>query len=465
MASIGKVKTASGIRRYIQLSPGENESRPRISLGRITKKQADTAKRNIENLIRCNNTGAVMAPAVQNWLDGISDGLRKRLEILSIIEQSRDQGITITEWISRYIDKRTDVKEGTKLRWQDVERRLTVFFKDQPINKVTVERAKNFRIYLKTVCNLSENSVRRMIGFCRQFFNAAIDAEIINKNPFRGKEQPVSVKANPAKFFYVTPEIAQKALEACPDAEWRLIFGLARWGGLRCPSEVLRLKWQDVDFDNDRFTVHASKTEHHAGAGIRTVPMFPELRPLFLDAYDGAQEGDVYCVSRHRKVTSFNMKMISIVQHAGIEPWPKIFQNLRSTRETELFKMTNGHIKAVCTWIGNSPAVAMAHYAQVTEADEREAARLSVMERAVGFCQEKGVQNTVQTTAVPSRRESHKPQEEPVVSPYSCESKREFAGQCEKVQKSQIITKQDDTDYFEDYTMQRAGRATGFGLF
>ena len=64
---------------------------------------------------------------------------------------------------------------------------------------------------------------------------------------------------------------------------------------------------------------------------------------------------------------------------ACLEPWAKTFQNLRSTRETELFKLTSGNIKAVCTWIGNSPEVALKHYAQITEADSREAAKLTVM--------------------------------------------------------------------------------------
>ena len=47
----------NGVRYSIQLSPGENEARPKISLGKVTKKQAETAKRNIEKLINCRNTG------------------------------------------------------------------------------------------------------------------------------------------------------------------------------------------------------------------------------------------------------------------------------------------------------------------------------------------------------------------------------------------------------------------------
>ena len=54
-----------------------------------------------------------------------------------------------------------------------------------------------------------------------------------------------------------------------------------------------------------------------------------------------------------------------LLRKMGIEPWPKTFQNLRSTRETEL---ANSYpIQAVVQWMGNTEAVAREHYLQVTE--------------------------------------------------------------------------------------------------
>jgi len=155
------------------------------------------------------------------------------------------------------------------------------------------------------------------------------------------------------------------------------------------------LKWDDIDFANDRFTVHASKTEHHANGGIRTVPMFPELKPLFQDVFDEAKVGDVYCIIQYRdKAVNLRTQMNKIIKRAGLEIWPKTFQNLRSSRETELFKLTRGNIKAVCKWIGNSPEVAMIHYAQITEADMKEATKMTILNAA-----EKEVHDPVHTGA------------------------------------------------------------------
>ena len=47
----------------------------------------------------------------------------------------------------------------------------------------------------------------------------------------------------------------------------------------------------------------------------------------------------------------------------GREPWPKLFQNMRASRETEL--TAEYPLNVVCAWIGNSPAVAQTHYLQV----------------------------------------------------------------------------------------------------
>jgi len=172
-----------------------------------------------------------------------------------------------------------------------------------------------------------------------------------------------------------------------PNAEWRLIFGLARWGGLRCPSEVVALKWSDVDWERSRFTVHSPKTARHIGHEQRTVPMFPELRPLFQDAFDNAEPGAIYCVNRYKDGKEVNLRTMfdRYLERSKIPVWDKPFQNCRSTRESELFKLTGGNIKAVTSWMGNSPEIALKHYAQLQEADLRQAAEQSI----VGTAEEK----------------------------------------------------------------------------
>ncbi len=97
--------------------------------------------------------------------------------------------------------------------------------------------------------------------------------------------------------------------------------------------------------------------------------------------------------------------------------------------------MTNGNIKAVCSWIGNSPAIAMQHYAQITEADMKEAAEKAVILDAETVVQNT-VHNTVHTGAESSRKDSQEVTGERVISPCICGNKEEFAGACESVRNS-----------------------------
>lgn len=60
-------------------------------------------------------------------------------------------------------------------------------------------------------------------------------------------------------------------------------------------------------------------------------------------------------------------QFIRLIKRAGLVPWPKLFQAMRATRETELMKTHPIHV--VTAWIGNSVPVAMTHYPQVTDAD------------------------------------------------------------------------------------------------
>src|SRR5690242_960698 len=73
---------------------------------------------------------------------------------------------------------------------------------------------------------------------------------------------------------------------------------------------------------------------------------------------------------------------------AGVKPWPRLYQNLRSSRETELAERFPIHV--VAEWLGNSPKTALAHYTQVTEEHYR-----------------KALQNPVQQPAATARTEPH----------------------------------------------------------
>jgi len=211
-----------------------------------------------------------------------------------------------------------------------------------------------------------------LLGRAKQIFRFACRKRIIRDNPFA--EIKCNVQGNKARQFFIDRDTAAKVTAACPDAEWRIIFALARFGGLRTPSETLSLTWADIDFEKARINVRSPKTEHIEGKESRMIPMFPELHGPLLEAYTNAQPGEQFVVTRYRS-TNMNLRthFQRIITRAGLTAWPKLFHNLRSSRQTELAKVFPAHV--VCAWMGNTQAVAQAHYLQVTDADFASAAQ------------------------------------------------------------------------------------------
>ncbi|HZZ77637.1 MAG TPA: site-specific integrase [Gemmataceae bacterium] len=167
---------------------------------------------------------------------------------------------------------------------------------------------------------------------------------------------------NKERQFHVDRDIIFRVIDAAPSAEWRLIIALSRFGGLRCPSEHLALRWQDVDWDRNRFRVDSPKT------GERWIPIFPELRPYFDECFALAKEGAVNVITSYRSDNvNMRMQLERIIRRAGLKPWPKLFHNLRASRQTELAAEYPIHV--VCAWIGNTAAIAAKHYLTVRETD------------------------------------------------------------------------------------------------
>jgi hypothetical protein len=56
---------------------------------------------------------------------------------------------------------------------------------------------------------------------------------------------------------------------------------------------------------------------------------------------------------------------IPVIKRAGVKPWPRLWHNMRATRQTELEDQFPSHV--VCAWLGNSKPIAAKHYLQVTD--------------------------------------------------------------------------------------------------
>jgi integrase len=337
--------------------------RQAIRLGKASQKQAATFDRGVHALLAARRLGQQPDRQTIEWLAALSPNLRAKLVKHGLADAGL-QSHTVGELVAEF-ERQAAVKPGTLTTYRQTGRSMNdLLGADTPLHALTPLHADRFRTGLAEA-GLATATISKRVKTARQAFKQALRWRWIEANPFADVRAGQQVNRKRQRF--VSLDETQHVLDACPDAEWRLIVALARFGGLRCPSEVLALTWEDVQWSRDRFTVNASKTERHADGGVRQVPIFPELRLHLLDVFELADAGSTRVITRYAKGSNLNPQLTRIIKRAGLKPWPKVFGNLRASRSTELAASYPSHVAAA--WLGHSQQIADLHYRQVTEAD------------------------------------------------------------------------------------------------
>jgi len=350
------------------------------------------------------------------WVAGIGDELAAKLAAVGLVppRQSRLLGDVLGSYLER---RKADAKGSTITNLVTVTNDLTRYFgPDLPVRAVTTETADGFKTHLLTrEPKLAAATVARRLTTVRMLFKQAVRLKLTDANPFADVAAKSVIPTE--RKAYIGAADTEKILAGC-NPTWRIIIALARYAGLRCPSEVLSLKWSDVNFETGRMTVPSCKTEHIPGKAYRVVPIFASLKPHLDEAFELAGDGAEYVVpGDHREAAkqpggwmncNLRTQFLKIIKRAGLQPWPRLFHNLRASCETDL--MASHPIHVVTAWLGNTPAIALKLYLQVLDADFEKAARGGAERGAVE------VQKSVQSGAAASSPEmTRTPQPRPGV--------------------------------------------------
>lgn len=121
------------------------------------------------------------------------------------------------------------MKPNTKKNLEAAKARLIEFFgAERDLRQITPGDADAWLLSLRE--KYANGTAGRTVKRAKQFFRAAVRSKLIGENPFEDVRPPSQVNAG--RKFFLPQEDAQKVLAACPDAEWRLLFALSRYGGL-----------------------------------------------------------------------------------------------------------------------------------------------------------------------------------------------------------------------------------------
>jgi integrase len=353
---------------YRVLIKALNGKRHTIRLGRVNKRIAETARLMIESLEAAAAAGHSPDRETAEWVGRLGDEIHGRLARAGLVpprEQAEQAIGTLGQHLEQYFAGLGKQKPTTARNYARARRLLEEFFgKDKTLGSITEGDADAYKRWLLDSYAPASASVD--LRRARQFLKAAVRRRLIPVNPFA--DVPCGPQTNDDRIVYVSPETIEQVIAACPDNDWRLVFALTRYGGLRFPSEVEGLRWSDVDWAESRFTVHEKKVEHHPGRGRRVVPIFEVLRPHLERAYRERAPGAVYVVPRARGGANLGTHAKRLVAKAGVEAWPKLFVNLRGSCSDDLERRGVAE-KAINAWIGNSARMRHRHYHSVRPED------------------------------------------------------------------------------------------------
>jgi integrase len=193
--------------------------------------------------------------------------------------------LTCGEWAERFLARyQRDHKDSS---YDTAKSALTAFtkdFGDRPIGDISRLEAMDW----------AERVAAYRLPVVDTLFSAAVDAEVVERNPFRGLSRRTRGRSGQHP---PTLEELDRLFDGCSALGWyapqmRALLIFAAYTGMR-PGELFALEWADVDFDAMR--VHVNRRVHRGRVDLpksnkpRTIALTPPARDALLgQPRDGA---------------------------------------------------------------------------------------------------------------------------------------------------------------------------------
>lgn len=247
MASLAKENDRG--RKGWRLRFYENGKRRSLWIGDVSKRIADAVAYNVDRLVQAKANGQRPDAASVDWSNDIDDRLRKTLvrwQRLEPITNKRkaDSGRLLGPFLDAYIEGRTDVRASTVTNYKQVRRLLLEYFKaDRSLHTITAADADRWRRWLlgREVKSATDDApaetmaiatVSKHVKRAKTVFTEAVRDRLIDSSPFSGLKG--GNEANKDRQEFIDRVTTDKVLSACPDHDWKAVFALARFAGLRC---------------------------------------------------------------------------------------------------------------------------------------------------------------------------------------------------------------------------------------
>jgi hypothetical protein len=220
-----------GKRRILFVDP--QGDRKAIRLGKVSLRAAEGLKYRVEQLLEGLLVKRPMEADLAAWVTDLDPRMAKKLSGVGLIpkqEVSAGKTTTLNAFIGELIASRPGMKPNTRKNYEQTRNSLAKFFGvERTLSSITPGDCDDWRAK-QVGDDYAPATISRNVKRAKQFFRAAVRRRLVAENPLADVMSAAQV--NKTREHFVTPADVAKIIDACPDAEWRLIVALVRFGGL-----------------------------------------------------------------------------------------------------------------------------------------------------------------------------------------------------------------------------------------
>ena len=370
MASL--LKNVAG-RDGLEIRIHANGERYVVWIGKLTVRQQREYERHVQCIVDSFKVGASAEPESLKWFDSVPERIRDKFVSWGMLPAVQRRTVTTEQrtvegWTQLYIDELNGVWRTKNNYLQARTWLLKSVDGTRDIGTVTQGELKRWQAGMTTLAMSSRNKHTQRV---KTMFAGAVEDGILSSSPANIlKEEKSKKRIDRSRQQFVDATTTATVLKKLPDTNWRLLFCLMRFQGLR-RHEVFAIDWNNIDWETNELTVPAeTKT------GWRSMPIFAETLPYLQDAHYLADAGDKVIRWTGSQESLTELLKRHVVDACG-KCWPKACQQLRSTRRTELDALFPSYV--VNEWLGHDSKTAERHYQQVTPDHLKRAATMATL--------------------------------------------------------------------------------------
>lgn len=187
--------------------------------------------------------------------------------------------------------RKGNLAKSTLTGYTKIINHLLRTFNDVKAKELSATHIKDWLLQ-QSLSNSAIKTMRGRISILKSLINDAIINKIISTSPFDDIQLTKELNKTARKSDYeITPfteEEKKKIIEAA-DGEVKNLIQFNLWAGLRT-SELIALKWEDVDFENEIIHIKRAKVENEikstkTKAGLRQILMLAPAKDALQKQY------------------------------------------------------------------------------------------------------------------------------------------------------------------------------------